>query len=73
MSQRDLAFGGDLAILLGWATIELAYSFPFNRPLPWRFRLPGLLWAGTTLVLGRAITGSDSRPTLTSATSSRPS
>ncbi len=29
-----------IAPFLGWATLEFAWSFPFNRPLPWRFRVP---------------------------------
>jgi signal transduction histidine kinase len=29
-----------LSPLLAWWTIEFAASFPFNRPLPWRWRAP---------------------------------
>ncbi len=38
-----------LAPLLAWASIEFAYSFPFSRRLPWRWRAP--LVAATALAV----------------------
>jgi len=40
-----------LAPLLAWATIEFAYSFPFARPMPWRWRAPMLAWVAAALVV----------------------
>src|SRR5207247_4573660 len=38
-----------LSPLLAWWSIEFAYSFPFNRKLPWRWRWPLLAWTGSTI------------------------
>jgi len=38
-----------LAPLLAWATIEFAWSFPFSRPMPWRWRAPVLAWTATAI------------------------
>ena len=40
-----------LAPLLAWATIEFAYSFPFARPMPWRWRAPLILWVAAALTV----------------------
>jgi signal transduction histidine kinase len=41
-----------IAPFLGWASLEFAWSFPFNRPLPWRWRVPiGFATVITSLVL----------------------
>ena len=39
-----------VAPLLGWASLEFAWSFPFNRPLPWRWRVPIALATFATVV-----------------------
>lgn len=47
-----------MAPFLAWATLEFAWSFPFNRPLPWRWRVPIAVATLATLVLlasGRSI------------------
>ena len=46
-----------VAPLLGWASLEVAWSFPFNRPMPWRWRVPIVLatiGALIGLALGRS-------------------
>src|SRR6266540_152207 len=41
-----------IAPFLGWASLEFAWSFPFNRPLPWRWRVPiGIATVITSAVL----------------------
>ncbi len=46
-----------LAPPLAWATIEFAYSFPFARPMPWRWRTPMMLWTAAALTV--MVTGRD--------------
>ncbi len=42
-----------MAPFLAWATLEFAWSFPFNRPLPWRWRVPiALATVATVGLLG---------------------
>ncbi|HUQ04970.1 MAG TPA: ATP-binding protein [Kofleriaceae bacterium] len=51
-----------IAPFLGWASLEFAWSFPFNRPLPWRYRVPlilATLATSTLLVTGRGHTESN--------------
>jgi signal transduction histidine kinase len=43
--------GADASILLAWATVEFSWSFPFNRPMPWKLRAPGLAWAAAMLAI----------------------
>ena len=51
-----------LAPFLGWATLEFAWSFPFNRPMPWRWRVPVMLatfGAVATLAFGNSVTANN--------------
>jgi signal transduction histidine kinase len=45
-----------IAPFLGWASLEFAWSFPFSRPLPWRWRVPvgvATVITSTILIIGR--------------------
>lgn len=51
-----------LAPFLAWASLEFAWSFPFNRPLPWRWRLPILIFtaaAVTVMAAGKSVAASN--------------
>ena len=49
-----------LAPMLVWWSIEFAYSFPHNRPMPWRWRAPLMLLTAasvTSIILFKGKTG----------------
>lgn len=51
-----------LAPFLAWATLEFAWSFPFNRPLPWRWRAPIMAATAASVVVlgaGRSVLASN--------------